>query len=43
MEIDAEYKGQRRSNPWPGLVFALAVLLTLATCYLGKIQALPWQ
>lgn len=43
MEADVEYKRNGRGNPWPGLVFALAVLLTLATCYLGKIEALPWQ
>lgn len=33
----------RGGMSWPSLIFYLAVLATLATCYLGKIEALPWQ
>jgi hypothetical protein len=40
---DGDTEAPRRSSPWPGLIFSLAVLATLATCYLGRIEALPWQ
>lgn len=42
-ESERERQPESGSSAWPGVVFCIVTLLTLATCYLGRIEALPWQ
>jgi len=40
--VSAEQEPRQRSA-WPNALLLMFALLVLATCYLGRIEALPWQ
>ncbi len=40
--MSAEREPSSNAN-WPTAILLIVVVLTVAVCFLGRIEALPWQ